>query len=84
MSDYFDRANALTSLSIFTFAHSIGSLDLKNAKESFQLAQKLIIDDAEYVKESNELTKLLNDTSKKIIKEKLNNAFNILNPQKSR
>jgi hypothetical protein len=46
-----------------------GSLDLKNAKENFKAALDLIDGDPEYVKESNELKKLINDATKKIVKE---------------
>jgi hypothetical protein len=46
-----------------------GSLDLKNAKENFKAALELIDGDENYLKESNELKKLINDTTKKIAKE---------------
>jgi hypothetical protein len=46
-----------------------GSLDLKNAKENFKSALDLIESDPEYVKEANELKKLINETTKKIMKE---------------
>lgn len=46
-----------------------GALELKNAKESYQQALQLIVNDSEYVKETSELTKLIADTSKKIAKE---------------
>lgn len=46
-----------------------GSLDLKNAKEKFKSALELIDGDVEYLKESNELKKLINETAKKIAKE---------------
>ena len=46
-----------------------GSLELKNAKENFKKALDLIDGDAEFVKEANELKKLINETTKKISKE---------------
>ena len=46
-----------------------GSLDLKRAKECFKSALDLIEGDEMYVKEENELKKLIMDTTKKIVKE---------------